>query len=119
MKPQLLVFDYTTVTQAELLAFADSRPEVLNYFVPVLGTVLLVVDAEHNSTSVTELLHTRFPSMMFAVTPCDGNTANGWMPARFWELVHEPRPSPRWEATLPSPRWPEQVNLRPLAPDAR
>lgn len=119
MKALLLVFDYTSVPQVEVLAFVDSRQEVVNYFVPVLGTMLLVVRQDQDSSSVTEFLHRRFPSMMFTVLPVDRAAANGRMPSRFWDLVHDPRSSGKWEATVPAPARPERVNLRPVPSDAR
>jgi hypothetical protein len=111
MKTFLLVFDYTSVTQVDVLAFADSRREVMNYFVPVLGTVLLVVRSDQDSERLTELFHTRFPSMMFAVAPVDPASAAGWMPATFWDLVNDPRSSGRWDDAAPVPASP-RLSLR-------
>ena len=103
MKPYLMVWNsaQTDVWQQQLLDYLDTRPEVKNWFVPFLGTILLVADQAQNPSTLSNLIHGRFPTLLLAITPADSLSTNGWMPQKFWDLIREPKSSGHWPDTPP------------------
>jgi hypothetical protein len=98
MKPFLLAWNpaQTVVMQEELVAFFDQRSEIKNWYAPFLGTILLIADSAQTSSTVANLVHGRFESLQFSVTPLDIQSANGWMPKPYWDLIEHPKSSGRW-----------------------
>ena len=98
MRPFLLGWNPTQLLQQDLLDYLDTRQEIKNYFVPFLGTVLLVADQDQAPTTLARMLHLRFGDLLFTVSPADSWATQGWMPRVFWNLVQEPKSSGRWSA---------------------
>ena len=100
MRPFLLVWNSAQfdVYQAHLLAYLDTRPEIKNYYAPFLGTVLLIADQNQSPSTLSNMLHSRFPSLLIAVSPADQWSTNGWMPQVFWNLIQNPTSSGKWDS---------------------
>jgi hypothetical protein len=67
-----------------------------------LGTVLLIGGEAQTPSTLSNLIHGRFPALLLAVTPVDLVSTNGWMPQVFWDLIRQPKSSGRWPDT-PTP----------------
>lgn len=98
MRPFLMVWNsaQVTVLQQQILAHLDTKIEIQNYYTPFLGTILLVAQAGQTPSSLSWLVHNRFPNLQFAITPVDQWGTNGWMPQIFWDLINNPKSSGRW-----------------------
>ena len=103
MRPFLLVWNSAQVDvyQQQLLAHLDSRPEIKNYYAPFLGTILIIADQNQSPSSLSNLIHMRFPSLLIAVSPADQWSIDGWMPQVFWNLIQSPRSSGKWDPAPP------------------
>ena len=98
MKPFLMMWNsaQAAVWQQQILDYLDTRPEIKNWFTPFLGTILLVADLTQNASTLANIIHPRFPELIFAITPADVQMTNGWMPQVFWDLIRTPKGSGRW-----------------------
>jgi hypothetical protein len=115
MRPFLLVWNSAQIEvfQGTLLAFLDTRREIRNYYVPFLGAVLLIADHAQSPLSLSNLIHDRFPTLLLTVLPADQWATQGWMPRPFWDLVHNPKSSGRWDlANTPPPSLKGLGNLK-------
>ncbi len=88
----------TNVMQFEVTNHLDLQPEIRNYYVPFLGTILLIAAQTQTPSTLSWLIHNRFPTLTFSICPVDQWGTNGWMPQLFWDLIREPKSSGRWDA---------------------
>jgi hypothetical protein len=96
----------TVVMQQAVLDHLDTRREIKNYYVPFIGAILLVADKDQTPSSLRAIIHEGFPFLQHAVMPADPWSVDGWMPKAFWELMHHPQSSGRWDyppAATPPP----------------
>jgi hypothetical protein len=82
------------VDRAPILAFLDTRPEILNWLA-VSGNSVLIV-SKSDVTAITALLHFQFPWLWFLITEVDRGAVNGWANREVWDFINNPKSSGRW-----------------------
>ncbi len=78
-----------------VMAFLDTRSEVLNWF-KILSNAILIV-SRSDATALSALIHLQFPAMWFVLTEVDKSKINGWINQPVWNFINDPKSSGRWE----------------------
>jgi len=81
--------------RAQITAFLDTRREVLNWFGILSNTILIV--SRSNAPTLSNLVHSQFPTMWFLITELDPSTIDGYLPDQAWDFITKPKSSGRWE----------------------
>ena len=94
LRPFLLVIDVNQGLRQEVLDFLDTRREVKNWsaFFPT-GIVII---ADSDVTTLSDLVHERFPTRHFLLTEMGAGTNNGWLPKTVWDFINAPKSTGRW-----------------------
>jgi hypothetical protein len=102
MKPFLLTINSAQVAMPDLLQFLDSRLEIRNWHTPYPWTVLIIAAQGQTAATLASIVRGRFPGAQFVIADIAPNSADGWLPKAFWNLISDPKPSERWNSILAS-----------------
>ena len=78
-----------------ITGFLDTRPEILNWYSILQGSILLV--SRTDLLGLTGIIHAAYPWLHFYLVEVDRASTNGFMTPKVWEFVNNPRASGRWE----------------------
>ncbi len=79
----------------ELWGYFDSRSEILNWYLPFAGTIMVV--SNHNPTSLANLMSLRFPTHNFLITESNIYNTDGRLANVAWDFIRNPKSSGRWD----------------------
>lgn len=90
-RPQryVLGFNMFTLARDELLAFLDTRTEVLNWYTILPSEVYMI--SHQSASELALLLRERFPGQFFSVAEIAN--IDGAMPIELWQFLNDPKPS--------------------------
>ena len=83
-----------------MLAYLDTRSEVLNWYTPFSGTVIIV--SNYLPNYLTNLISTKFPLHQFLITEANASAMDGRLPNTAWKFLQTPHSSGRWDTPLNS-----------------
>mgnify|MGYP001430434223 CR=1 FL=1 len=95
MKVYIISFNPLMLPVYELLNYLDTRTEVLNWYSPFAGTVLIV--SNHNQTFLSNIISMQFPLQHFLITEATIYNTDGRLLNQAWEFIRTPKSSGRWD----------------------
>lgn len=93
MKVYIVSFNALILSTHELLGFFDTRTEILNWYLPFPGTIVIV--SNHNQTALANMISERFPLHIFLITETNSFIVDGRLPNPAWEFIRNPKSSGR------------------------
>lgn len=94
MKAYIVSFNPLGLPTHELLEYFDTRHEVLNWYLPFAGTIMIV--SNHNQTALANMISTQFPANHFLITEANIFNTDGRLLNPAWEFIRVPKSSGRW-----------------------
>ena len=89
MKAYIISFYQQEISDDELVAFLETRNEVLNLTRPLPNTVFIVSDQNANSLAV--LIERRFPKGFFIVAEYTPYNSDGLLFGATWDFLNKPK----------------------------
>lgn len=89
MKAYIISFYQQEISDDELVAFLETKREVLNLMRSLPNTVFIVSD--RNASILASLLDRKFPQAFFIVAEYDPYNTDGSLPEELWNFLNEPR----------------------------
>jgi len=93
-----------------LLDFLDTRSEIKNWITVTSASFLVASD--NNATSISAILHQKFPTLLFLVTKVESKNSNGWLNENIWRFINSPKSSGKWPE-IPFPPFNAEPRLPP------
>lgn len=94
MRAFLLSFNDSVVSRPVMLHFLDGRPEVLNWYAPLQGSLFIISTV--NAQALAGLVRQAFPHLYFVVAELPRGYNDGSLPPAAWSFINEPKSSGRW-----------------------
>ena len=95
MKAYLLAFNDFMGTQQSVLAFLDTRKEILHWCSILPHSIIIV--SELTAFQLADIFRNQFPGRHFLISEIQGVSSDGWLPAWVWDFVNQPKSSGRWK----------------------
>ena len=89
MKAYVISFYQREISEDELVAFLETKREVLNLMRSLPDTVFIVSDRD--ASSLTSIIGRKFPRAFFIVAEYDPYNTDGSLPEELWNFLNEPR----------------------------
>jgi hypothetical protein len=89
MKAYIISFYQREISDDELVAFLETKREVLNLMRPLPDTVFIISDRD--ASSLTSLIGRKFPHAFSIVAEYDPYNTDGSLPEEMWTFLNEPR----------------------------
>ena len=89
MKAYVISFYQREISEDELVAFLETKREVLNLMRSLPDTVFIVSDRD--ASFLTNLIDRKFPHAFFIVAEYDPYNTDGSLPEEMWNFLNEPR----------------------------
>jgi hypothetical protein len=96
MKAYIINFNPLALPTHELLGYIDNRHEVLNWYLPFAGTIMIV--SNYNHTALANVIANDFPMHHFLITECNVFNTDGRLLNPAWEFIRTPKSSGRWDS---------------------
>ncbi len=96
MKAYIISFNPLILPTNELLGYLDTRTEILNWYLPFAGTIMIV--SNHNQTALANMMSARFPVHHFLITETNIFNTDGRLLNQAWEFIRNPKSSGRWDS---------------------
>jgi hypothetical protein len=89
MKAYIISFYQQEISDDELVAFLQTRKEVLNLRRALPNIVFIVSD--RNATSLASLIEKKFPDSFFIVAEYVPYNSDGALPEEMWNFLNKPK----------------------------
>jgi len=89
MKAYVISFYQREISEDELVAFLETKREVLNLMRSLPDTVFIVSDRD--ASFLTNLIDRKFPHAFFIVAEYYPYNTDGSLPEEMWNFLNEPR----------------------------
>jgi hypothetical protein len=93
MKAYIISFYQQEISDDELVAFLETKREVLNLMRLIPHTVLIASD--RNASTVTRLIDKQFPQAFFIVAEYVPYNSDGSLPEESWNFLNKPKQARR------------------------
>lgn len=94
MKTYLITHNDYIVSAESLQNFLDTRSEILNWYRPFKGALIVV--SEQNQTYLSNMLVKQYPQKQFIITEISPETSNGQLFQPAWDFIKFPKSSGRF-----------------------
>ncbi|MBA3806306.1 MAG: hypothetical protein H0X14_11420 [Acidobacteria bacterium] len=91
MKAYTISFYQQEISDDELVAFLETRREILNLMRTLPNTVFITSD--RNATSLARLIEKKFPKGFFIVAEYVPYNTDGSLPGEMWDFLNRPKQS--------------------------
>jgi hypothetical protein len=91
MRPYLITHNDFIIPDVSLRAFLDTRSEILNWYRPFIGAIIVV--SQHNQTYMANMLLKQYPQKQFIITEMNAGTSDGQLFQPAWDFIRSPKPS--------------------------
>jgi hypothetical protein len=91
MKAYIISFYQQEISDDELIAFLNTRKEILNLVRPLPNTVFIVSDRNANSLSI--LIERKFPKGFFIIAEYISYNSDGLLFGEMWDFLNKPKRS--------------------------
>ena len=96
MKPYLLAFNVQLIPRQTMLAFLDTRPEILNWMAILEGSIIVI--SEKSAQTLSALIRQQYPHLWFILTEIPPYKNDGTLSSAAWDFINAPKSSGRWRA---------------------
>jgi len=91
MKAYIISFYQQEVSDDELVAFLETKREVLNLTRPLPNTVFIASD--RNASYLAGIIEKKFPQGFFVVAEYVPYNSDGALPGEMWDFLNQPKQS--------------------------
>ena len=88
MKTYIISFYQQNISEEELATYLDTKPEVLNWQIPLPNTIFVV--SKRNAKYLTRLIEKKFPTSLFLVAEYNTQNSDGLLSEDMWEFLNNP-----------------------------
>ena len=89
MKTYNISFSPLSFSMQDLLSFLDTRSEILNWYTPFSGMVIVV--SNYLPNYLTKLISEKFPRNQFLITEANVSSIDGRLPNTAWNFLQNPQ----------------------------
>lgn len=111
MRTYLITHNNFILPDESLRTFLDTRSEIMNWYRPFVGAVIVV--SQHNQTHLSNMLANRYPQKQFIITEMNAGTSDGQLFQQAWDFIKAPKSSGRTtpsDTSLPDKRYTPNYN---------